>query len=173
MGAKVTFDLLVSGRSSSSVKQHQFLHVKVSHHMCAKSAVTQSPAPPWQSVRVSGRGRSLVQWSERLAGWVSLWQLALDWSEDPSVAVGADGWRAFPFPLWSFGLRVLLLLKHRTQRQTRSHGASWLATAQVTWPRGVRVSRPDVPASSDHMYSRGAERASASDGECVTGKFWC
>lgn len=67
MGAKVTFDLLVSGRSSSSAETASVSSCESqSSHEC-KVCVTQSPAPPRQSVRGIGMGRSLVQCQ---SGWM-------------------------------------------------------------------------------------------------------
>lgn len=80
----------------------------------------RAPPLPWRSVRISGRGRGLFQWSERLVG---SWRVI-----GPSVTVRADCWRSFPLPLRSFGLRVLLLLKYTNG--SHDHGADWL---QTTW----------------------------------------
>lgn len=73
----------------------------------------RAPPLPWRSVLMSGRGRSLSQWSERLLDsrlvGLDSWRVI-----GGSVTVGANGGRAFPLPLWSFGLGVLLLLKRIT-----------------------------------------------------------
>lgn len=75
MEAIVTFDSLVSDRSLSPWRRHQFHHVKVSHHMDMKSAVTQSPAPPMavSACYWDGAGPLPVV---RLAGWLSVFVAA-------------------------------------------------------------------------------------------------
>lgn len=54
---------------------------------------------------------------ERVDGWLVIRVCGCERLERPSVAVRANRRGAFPLPLRSFGLRVLLLLKHKYVRK--------------------------------------------------------
>ena len=97
-----------SSQYLSPWKQNESHHMKVSSQHGFKVCIVSKPT------------MGLLKWSH---DWLAdgLCMLACDWSENPSVAVRAHSRWAFPLPLWSFGLWVLLLLQHTAQCHSRTY----------------------------------------------------